>query len=739
MFGPENEATRSHPPQVKRLSGTEDDRFRIAIEASPDGFLLVGPDGRILETNQSYLDRSGYSREELLTKSVLDIEAVDSAEEIAARIAQSISDGHAQFESLHRSKDGSVWPVQVTLTYRPIEDGLFFCFLKDITQQMHSRFWERIRHEVVTPLVNGQPLEQVMEAIAHCVELEVPGSKCIVAVYGSTVDSEMASQLHAQMMESEYGFHIQHPIIAASEKPLGLIRLYFSRPNPVLCRENWILENAANIAAIAVERGQFEGRARIASLVFEHSTDGILVTDNLNRIVAVNPAFEKLTGYSLEEIRGCNPRHFRSGIHDPAFFDAMWADIHSTGRWQGEIWDRRKDGKISIKWLTIGVFHSKTGEVEGYIGIFSDITTTKSAQVLLRENQAYMSAIISNLPGAAFQILETSSGRLHLCFISEGSSALLGYSNEYLQQNPDVFFQLVHTEDRESFFGHMAESALAMTPCNWEGRIVCPADDTEKWVNFRGSPRVVSQGVLWDGVIFNITQSKQHMLEIERSRHQLEQLSSHIVEAREEERIEVAHKIHDDLGSKLTAAKLGIAWLVAHMEGVDSRIAEKLADAEALLDSCTAIANEILHDLHPPLLDNFGIVAAIESEAAQFWRRTDIACEVESEDWGVEPGRRMALTAYRIFQEALNNVMKHARARTVKVRVNNQQTRLTLSVTDDGVGFSEEAGNKSSRFGLIGIRERVRHFDGFVHIDSSPGRGTTVAIELPLRPAKELP
>jgi PAS domain S-box-containing protein len=117
--------------------------------------------------------------------------------------------------------------------------------------------------------------------------------------------------------------------------------------------------------------------AEIAKNVFEYSGESIIITDEQNRILFVNPAFEIITGYSAEEVIGKNPRILQSGMHNKQFYEKMWNDIKQHGVWKGEIWNKRKDGELYLEWLTISVIKDQKGSVTNYVAIFSDITEHK--------------------------------------------------------------------------------------------------------------------------------------------------------------------------------------------------------------------------------------------------------------------------------------------------------------------------------------------------------------------------
>lgn len=362
----------------------------------------------------------------------------------------------------------------------------------------------------------------------------------------------------------------------------------------------------------------------------------------------------------------------------------------------------------------------------------------RQAQLSLQENQARLHAFIANLPGMAFLLQLDSHDAISFPYVSEGSLALLGLNPPDLEQNPQLFLNLLHPDDRASYELSMHTSAKNLTFWNWEGRISMPPEGENKWINLRCSPRKLANGnVQWEGIMSNITQSKQAEIEIKISQGQLRELSSHIQDVREQERLHIAREVHDDLGSTLTAIKLDIAWLGGRLNTQQPDLAAKAQAIEVLVDKCAAAASNISRSLRPSVLDSFGIIAAIEIEAEEFEKRTGIPCTLKhvndcvtpDQDTSMDPDTSIAL--FRIFQEALNNVIKHAHASQVKVDICNRPDGVDLIVSDNGRGLTEADCGKPRSFGLRGIRERVAHFGGNVHISSTPGHGATVAVHIP--------
>jgi PAS domain S-box-containing protein len=213
---------------------------------------------------------------------------------------------------------------------------------------------------------------------------------------------------------------------------------------------------------------------------------------------------------------------------------------------------------------------------------------------------------------------------------------------------------------------------------------------------------------------------------------QLRALTAHTEAVREDERTSVAREIHDVLGQALTALKMDIAWLGRHVEG-ESRWVPKLGEMSALTDELIDCVRRISADLRPGVLDDLGLGAAIEWQAQEFQRRTGTTCVVHSTIGDVRFERDLGTAVFRIFQEALTNVVRHAEANHVDVRLEQVGTRLRLTVRDDGRGITPEALASSGSLGLLGIRERARRLAGTVDIRADGATGSVLELDLPMR------
>lgn len=186
------------------------------------------------------------------------------------------------------------------------------------------------------------------------------------------------------------------PIRAASGTILGVFMVYFRTPRNPDDSDMQLVGNAASLASIAIERKQLDENLQLAAQVYQNSAEGMVITDSNNRIVAVNAAYTQITGYALDEVAGQDPKVFAAEPHDSAIFDEMWRLLQTSGHWQGEVWDRRKNGEDYAKWMSINTIRNKNGAAHRYLALFSDITEKKKSEELIWRQANY--DLLTGLP-----------------------------------------------------------------------------------------------------------------------------------------------------------------------------------------------------------------------------------------------------------------------------------------------------------------------------------------------------
>ncbi len=215
------------------------------------------------------------------------------------------------------------------------------------------------------------------------------------------------------------------------------------------------------------------------------------------------------------------------------------------------------------------------------------------------------------------------------------------------------------------------------------------------------------------------------------SHEQLRKLSVHLQHVREEEQTRIAREVHDELGQQLTGLKLQLTWLGGRIPKRSRLLQEKTRSMASQIDETIHAIRRIATELRPGVLDTAGLLPALEWQANKFQTQTGIRCDVQATVSETLWNQELNTAFFRIFQEALTNVMRHANATKVEVRLAESNEHLTLEVKDNGRGISEADLRQTKSIGLLGIRERAALLGGEVRVHGEPGRGTTVNVRIP--------
>ena len=366
-----------------------------------------------------------------------------------------------------------------------------------------------------------------------------------------------------------------------------------------------------------------------------------------------------------------------------------------------------------------------------YIVTGQDLSERHAATRALQQSQARFRAIVSNTPGLVYQFIMRLDGATTFPYLSEGCHALLGIDAGTLQTDAARFVALILPQDRVSYEVAMMTSAVDKKSWNWVGRIWIEAWKDIKWINLRATPRSLPDGsVQWEGIMTNITESKLEEAEIKRSRAQLAELSAHIDTVKEQERTRIAREIHDDIGGNLTAIKMSLALLARRLQA-DPLLTEKAEYLDSLVDRTIESVHRISGDLRPGILD-FGLVAAIDWQAKEFEKQLGIDCEFTAnrKDIKLDPDQATAL--FRIFQEALTNISKHANATRVRVELVRGSRNVRLQISDNGRGIAAEDRLKPKSFGIRGMVERASALGGDLSVSNGTKGGSVVSVKVPL-------
>jgi PAS domain S-box-containing protein len=462
--------------------------------------------------------------------------------------------------------------------------------------------------------------------------------------------------------------------------------------------------------------------------IFDAAAVGMAVADIDGRYVKVNRAMCEFVGYSEPELLGMSYRD----ITFPADLEAnvrgrqrLLAGEMTTFRQEKRY--VRKDGRVVWAVMVVSQVLDKAGLVIYTVGQMLDIDSLKQLEQSLRTSQAGLAAAqrISRIGEWEWDIQNDIfewSDEIYSVFGIDRSQAPKTYREVIAGVCPGER-PLLEEAFRVALLDH---KMFAIDLC-----IVHPTDGRQLFACLRGEVVVDGQGKAEriHGTLQDITERKQTELALIESRQLLRELSMHQKTLLEDERKHIAREIHDELGQRLTALKMDISLLRLGY-GKDPLLLEKLEEMRVLAEGTISVVRHIASDLRPSALD-LGLVPAIEWLAQDLESHSDICCRLDFDSEEISMNDAHATAVFRVVQESLTNVARHAKASEVVIVLRLRHGLLHLQIQDDGCGFDPTAVNQSRGFGLFGMRERTLGLGGKLRIDSGADRGTTVSFEFP--------
>jgi PAS domain S-box-containing protein len=297
------------------------------------------------------------------------------------------------------------------------------------------------------------------------------------------------------------------------------------------------------------------------------------------------------------------------------------------------------------------------------------------------------------------------------------------------------FLDLVPESDRPSIEASIRRLAEAGEAPLYEHRVIAP-DGSVRWQEWQDRAIRDERGRVLElqSVGRDVTERHLAREQAERAAAELRALAATLNAVREETALRLSRAVHDEVGQMLTAIKLDAAWVRRHLGPVaPAGVRQRLDELAGHLDETLGVVRRVAAELRPPVID-LGLEAAVEWAAQEFARRSGLRCEVEVPEGPTDLDRELATALFRIVQEALTNVARHARASRVRIRLAHQDDALVLEVADDGVGMREAVAHGPA-LGLLGMKERAAGFGGQVSHAPGPDGGTLVRVRVPRRPA----
>jgi PAS domain S-box-containing protein len=434
----------------------------------------------------------------------------------------------------------------------------------------------------------------------------------------------------------------------------------------------------------------------------------------------VNQRSREYTGLSPEQaLEGPRPTVHPEDL--PTVMEKWLADMAAGRAHENEMRLRRADGEY--RWFLVRSvpLRDEQGNIVKWYGSSIDIDDRKRIADALRESEQELRhsedrlrMVIGTIPTMAWSLLADGA----VDFVNQRWIEYTGLSlDEALAESQ----RIVHPEDLPGAVAKWSVTMAAGQAHEGEMRLR-RADGEYRWFLVRVVPFRNEHGsiVKWYGASTDIEDRKRVEQVSRRAAEELQALSRRLVELQETERRALAREMHDRLGETLTALSINLAMLKETVRG-DAPAMTRIEDSAALVKATAAAIENMVAELRPPMLDDHGLPAAIEWYARQFTRRTRVVVSVQASELGQRPPAEAEMALFRIAQEALTNVAKHARAKHVAITLSRSPAELVMSIADDGIGLPKSAqAPERPGLGLVTMRERAQAVGGAFSIEPLP-------------------
>jgi PAS domain S-box-containing protein len=709
-----------------------------AVNTSSEAAFLMDAKGRFVYVNDEACRSLGYSREELLGMTPLDIDP-DITAEIFGKMLDSIfsnSPVSKPLESRHRARDGRVFPIEIAPSPITLE-GENYCLtmVRDISARKQAECQLHEQQQAILAMVENSP-DTIVRYDSQCRRIYL--NPAMAGVFGLPREQLLGtSPSQSSPLPGTYLAAIKKVLETGTEQRMessfrhadGSAHWVDLRLAPEFDANGKV----ATVLAIGrdITERKFAEQALAASerefrTLVENVPDNIARHDLHGRLVYINPKMQRTFQRPAAELYGKTPQELHPGSPDArAYLDCILG-VAQTGI--------SREYEMTLAGMGDGPrYHSillvaecdADDKITGVLTLGRDITERKRTELDLHlRNRA-----LDNAFDAVYLVDE----ELRLRYANDAASRVLGYSREELSSMtlldiaPDVTREMMREVMRQTVEGGEESRTLESRHRRKDGTIF-PVEVGAAVFNYEGETLHLT-------AVRNITERKRIELALQESRAQLRGLTAQREEMREEERKHIAREVHDELGQLLTGLKLNVSVL-AHMLSSGQEIKpERLQESLQLTDRALQVARNVASALRPAALD-MGVVSALEWLAGRFSMNTGIQCELSVLERDIQLEENQAVALFRIVQESLTNVSRHAQAHRVDISLIREGDDYVMKVRDNGRGFDANM-RKAESFGLVGIRERALLLGGTVDIESRPGDGTEVVIRIPVQKVRE--
>lgn len=479
----------------------------------------------------------------------------------------------------------------------------------------------------------------------------------------------------------------------------------------------------SKIAEEALRESELFNKTIISSV-----DEGIIVFDNELKYIVWNEFMEEITGTMAEEVIGAGaaekfPDMIETGIMGKLRTALKGEPVKSVDtRYQNRV-----TGKMGWISNSYSPHISARGEIIGVVVIIRDITDRKESEQALVQSELRFKELFDHMSSGVyiFEALEEGMDFILTNFNKGGENIEVITKEEIVGMKASEIFMKLKIKS-------LLDVLIKVHITNEPEHYMLTIQKENGELNWRDTYiyKLPSGEVV--AIYDDVTERKEAEYELKVSREQMRRLANHLESAREEERKKIAFEIHDELGYALTAIKMDISWLSKKMADYDEVYLQRIKSMSELTETTLNKVRSISTQLRPSVLDHFGIAAAIDWAAKEFQKRTAVRCKVIIYPEDIRLDENVSIAVFRIFQEALTNITRHANASRVDVSFTNNDGIIELQVKDNGKGIAKKQIDALKSLGLVGMREKAKSHGGTLDVSGRKGFGTTVTLTIPI-------
>jgi PAS domain S-box-containing protein len=464
-------------------------------------------------------------------------------------------------------------------------------------------------------------------------------------------------------------------------------------------------------------------KLRVQSVLLNSVRESVLSTDLRNNVTFWNRGAEQLFGYTAEEALG---KHVASLIVPDGvnFVDDSKTDaLRKSGTWNSQVMRRRKDGSIIWADVVVSIVTDAGGQPAGFLGIHRDVTEQRKDEERLRFQAQLLDSVVESVVATDLDD--------RITFWARGAETLFGFSAETMLGRPLAPLTFPEHQNPVEELRRIREEVIR-TGSSTSRMVPCRRNGSTFWADVTFAPVLNADGspVGLIAIHRDVTELRRNQELVKVSHERTRNLATRLMAIREQERSSIARELHDELGQALTRLNIDVSWLTQRLPvRLRSRRVEQMGP---LVDRTIRTVQQISSQLRPPILDDLGLEAAIEWHVQEFAEWSGCRCELQLRIGAIPRDRDRDIAIFRILQEALTNVARHARAEVVKVRAERAGDEFVLEIEDDGVGIPQAKLAGQHSYGLTGMAERAEGLGGELEITLPSGRGTKVILRVAL-------